>query len=254
MTRTKERFGFVPDLVNVGLGTVTAVWLFLVVRVPWNLYFSARRVRQELEQSEKENISIDPQDKKSVEKLEPRLLIGSLGSHVVSAGIIYAISKVTKRKVIREEASLLFLGSAFIRPIWEAHKYVREQLADLFQRVRYPRDDVKKLTHQLSQMENNVEQMNEDAEEKEKKISELETENKNQRYRIESLEKELQDVRTTSAAETRETRKMIKGISNDFENKIAQVSNNEEMIKGVKAFVSMLRNEQETSTSSSLTE
>jgi len=66
-------------------------------------------------------------DREETIRIEKWLLIVAVSLHVVGAGFVFGISKLTHQRLIKPHASLIFLGSIVIRPILAAHSYIKKK-------------------------------------------------------------------------------------------------------------------------------
>lgn len=67
---------FVPNAMGLGIGVVTGICFLGVVKLPWNVYFTARETRVELEESVHRGLKVDENDLVDIKSLENRSLFG----------------------------------------------------------------------------------------------------------------------------------------------------------------------------------
>jgi len=144
---------FIPNILDIGFGVGTTVWIYYLIKIPWGLYFKARKGRIDGQESKEHGIEQDEDSVRKLYYLERRLLVASLSAHVVSALGVWGISYLTGGKWIRPHAALLFLGSAILRPAWEFHFHIRARIEQLIRRIQYPKAYVEKLLADVATLE-----------------------------------------------------------------------------------------------------
>src|SRR5215468_9988898 len=91
------------QVAGVSLRTVLSIaavaaalaWLIVLVAVPWNLYFGARRVVMEMAVSRRRGIKIPPEQDAEAHTIARRMLWFALGGHVLAAAVSGVITYVT---------------------------------------------------------------------------------------------------------------------------------------------------------------
>jgi len=161
----------IPNIVDLAFGLGTTVWIYYLIKIPWGLYFKARKGRIDGQESKERNIQQDEDSIAKLYSIEKKLLVTSLSAHVFSALGVWAISYLTGGKYIRPHVSLLFLGSAVLRPAWEIHFHIRARIEQLVKRIQYPvayieklLQDVLNLERRSTQHENNIKSLREQHE------------------------------------------------------------------------------------------
>jgi len=72
-------------LLTVAVVLVALSWLVVLVTVPWNLYFAARRAAQEMAVSRDRGITVRPAYDAEAKRIAGRMLRLALGGHVGTA-------------------------------------------------------------------------------------------------------------------------------------------------------------------------
>lgn len=134
------------------VGVLSFWWLTLIVTVPWNIHFDARRVLSDAAQSKKRNIELDPKRLAHVAQIARRALMAALTLHVVSAIALYwiAIAGVSPVGFVAAVVALLLTA---LRPGIRLYEYLAHQLRQIGREVRYPREDVVELLRRVSDLE-----------------------------------------------------------------------------------------------------
>lgn len=139
--------------IDWAIGIGAAMWLVVIVTVPWNLHFEAKTVLQEARRSKDRNIKVDAQELAYARKVERRSFWIAIGLHLISAVALYAFSyfKISVVGYFGAGATLLF---TFLRPAIRAYEYISERLSNLRHEVSYPREDVLTLQDKIYVLEN----------------------------------------------------------------------------------------------------
>ena len=206
------------------------VWLFCLVKIPWDLYFAARYARLDGEESVKRGIKVEQQHLIDLKTLERRLLWAALGAHAITALAVWAIGAHSSGQV-HNAFAWLFLGSAALRPAWEFHYYLRARLEELATQVRYPREDVQQLRSQVASIESNLKSWMDEAKRNTAELT----------LKDEQTSIVLQQAQTKQIADSAELEKRLIQLSHKFEESVARVSADQELLAGVRAFARMFR-------------
>jgi len=251
---------FIPNLLDLSFGLGTTVWIYYLIKIPWGLYFKARKGRIDGQESRENGIEQDEDTIRKLRDIENKLLVASLSAHVFSALGVYGISYLTGGRWIRPHTALLFLGSAILRPAWEFHFHIRARIEQLVKRIQYPKAYVEKLLHDVD-----VLQRNEKTNENDRKavqlqlqtsINDLSEKLKGDVKRI--LEKEGQDVKSLHDQITLLQNKLFElevnvkknnektllyfeKIETEFSDALTKLSADKKMIEGVRAFMQLVR-------------
>jgi len=144
-------------LAGVSLGAVLSIaavaaalaWLIVLVAVPWNLYFGARRVVMEMAVSRSRGIDIPPEQVAEAHTIARRMLWFALGGHVVTAAVAGAVTYVSGA-AIGYYITAAYLFSATIRPAAAYFAHLRERISTLSQESLHPREDVVELRERVA--------------------------------------------------------------------------------------------------------
>jgi hypothetical protein len=133
---------------SIGVGGVALAWLIVLVTVPWNLYFSARRVVAEISVSRERGITIPPGHDAEAGRIARRMLWFALGAQLGTAAVAAVIAFISGAKV-GYYFSGFFLLSTAIRPAAAYLGHVRERISALARESTHPRDDVASLKRRV---------------------------------------------------------------------------------------------------------
>lgn len=141
------------------IGGATFWWLMVIVTVPWNIYFQAKQVLAEAEQSQEKSqdksIPIDQKKLNYVQTLAQRSLPLAILLHILSAIALYtlAITGISAVGYVGSGAALLL---TVLRPAIRAYEYILVRLGMVRQEFLYPREDVWELRGRVDSLEANI--------------------------------------------------------------------------------------------------
>ena len=219
-------------VIHVVMVLACLVWLFLLVKIPWDLYFAARRGRIDADESLAKGIKVAPEDRADLALLEGRLMWAAIGAHLVTALGIVFIARLSDG-LVRAEFAWLFLFSAAFRPAWEFHKYLRSRLMELLGRVRYPRQDIQDLLFRFDTLTSDLAALRRAHDEASATLT----------ARIDSLDEAQRANHARTQSDSSRLNQRISDLSVRFEQAVAQMSADQELLAGVRAFARMFRQE-----------
>jgi hypothetical protein len=171
-------------LLSIGAAVAALAWLIVLVAVPWNLYFAARRVVVEMTVSRRRGIDVQQAQEAEAGRIARRMLWFALGGHVVTAaaaGVVTYFSGATLGYYVTAS----YLLAAAIRPAAAYFAHLRERISVLSRETLYPREDVVSLREKMAGLE----------------------------IAVKTLEKELSESRSTLVCDLRQTdAKLADGI------------------------------------------
>ena len=163
-------------LLSIGAGAAALAWLIVLVAVPWNLYFAARRVVMEMSVSRRRGIDIQPAQEAEAGRIARRMLGFALGGHVITAAAAGAVTYFSGA-TLGYYVTASYLLAAAIRPAVAYFAHLRERISALSRESLYPREDVVSLREKTAGLE----------------------------IAIKTLEKELSESRSTLVYDLRQT-------------------------------------------------
>ena len=128
-------------LLTIGAVVIALTWLIVLVSMPWNLYFAARRAVQEAAVSRERGISVRPAIDAEAKLISRRMLGLALGGHLGTAIAAAAIAYFSGSTAGYYIAGIFLLATAF-RPAAAYLAHVRERLGALTRESTHPREDV----------------------------------------------------------------------------------------------------------------
>ena len=215
IVREAVRGGHLLDWV---MGGLCLLWLLVILKVPWDLYFQAAQVLFEIQRSKEREVRIPAGREEYIRALKPKLARLAVGAHLFSAALVAAVSYFTGG-LVGYYFAVFYLVSTVFRPAVAGYWYLYTKLSAIGEEARYPREDVvallqkvewaEKATHALTEQ---VGQIREEAR-RETQIREL---------------------------ETKELRQRVGAIGREFEATVSRLTDNQEVINGIQAFVRLI--------------
>ncbi len=206
-------------LLDVVMGVLCFLWLLVILKAPWDLYFKARAVEFEQTRATERNIVLEAGHETYVRQLHPKLLLLAIGTHLFSAALIAGITFAAHGKVGYYFA-VFYLVSTGFRPLLAGYEYLMGKLHALSSAAYFPRFDSVEL---------------------EQKIRVLEEMYRLEEERYNALNAELYREKTEREEETFRLRQSLTEIGNEFEATISRLSTNEEVVRGLRALVAFVR-------------
>jgi hypothetical protein len=228
-------------LLYVGASVAALAWTILLVTMPWNLYFGARRVLAEMAGSRRRGITVEPQDDAEAGRIARRMLGFALGGHVGTAAVTAAVAYVSATPVVYYVAAA-FLLTSVIRPAAAYFAHLRERIAALATESRYPRHDVVTLRRDVTALTDAVKavrtQLSQGQLTAAGDIAHL-------RQQVTSDLTRLEDAqavdRATARSRDEELRGRIEQMVRRIEATLDGISDHQELLTGIRALVRMMR-------------
>jgi hypothetical protein len=215
LMRASMQAGHLLDWV---MGFLCLLWLLIILKVPWDLYFQAQQVAFELQRAGERKIEVSANRADYIQTIRRRLAWLAITAHLFSAALVTAITYFSGGKVGYYFAVFYLVSTAF-RPAVAGYVYLSRKLAAIGEEARYPYEDVMELRSRVQWQEVAVRDLIEQF--------------KDQR---EALQQETQ----AREAETRALRQSVHNISREFETTVSRLTDNQEVIKGIQAFVRLI--------------
>jgi apolipoprotein N-acyltransferase len=206
-------------LATLGVAAGCLVWLVVIVVLPWNLYFQARHLLFEMGRSRERGLPVSAAHEAQTQRVQRRMLRISVGLHLVSAALV-ALGSWWSNEPLGSAFAALFLLSTLFRPAVEYYRYLRRQLTDVLQEVKYPREDVAKLLRDVEQAKKDL---------REQHDAQLE------------LTRELAQVKQESVARSNDAHRRLDLVARKFDESLDKLTDNREVISGLKAFLRLIR-------------
>ncbi|GAA1041101.1 hypothetical protein GCM10009557_64060 [Virgisporangium ochraceum] len=145
--------GVPPEvLLSVGAAVAVLTWAAVLVTVPWNLYFGARRVAAEQALSRERDIAVRPERIAEARRIARWMLRFAVAGHVGTAVVAAVVAYVSGEQLGYYLAGF-FLLSTLLRPASAYFSHLRHRITALERETAFPRDDVVTLKRQVEDLE-----------------------------------------------------------------------------------------------------
>jgi hypothetical protein len=243
-------------LLSVAAGAVALAWLIVLLAVPWNLYFAARRVSAQMATSAERGILVKDADRAEASRIARRMLWFALGGHLLSAGVIAILTAISGSRIGYYFAAFYLLSASF-RPAAAYFAHLRARIGVLSRESLHPRDDVISLRQQMDRLTGLVKDLTaqlpqvqralaDDLRLTDTRLSDAIT------HTRQMLSADLIAIRAEQAADREATRsraedlgRRIDQIARRIESTLDGVSDTRELQAGLRALVRMIRTDAE---------
>lgn len=157
--------GYLRDSVAAGhlldwiMGGLCFLWMLVLLKAPWDLYFQAHTVAFEHARAQERGIAVIDGRMEYVETVRKRLLALALGAHLLSAALAAGVAFFTNGNVGYWFAGF-FLISTLFRPLLAGYAYLHGKLRAMIEESQYPREDVIELRGRVIYLEQERERLN----------------------------------------------------------------------------------------------
>ncbi|MEM6502174.1 MAG: hypothetical protein AAF685_10085 [Cyanobacteria bacterium P01_C01_bin.89] len=150
------------SLLDWVIGLASFWWLLVIVTVPWNVHFTAKKALATARQSRELKLEIKSDRLAYVQKIAKRSLIVAIALHIGSAITFYilVLTGVSTIGYFTSVAALLLTG---LRPAIVFYSYLASQIQAIEKEFKYPRDDVLKLLAEVAELKSIIEALKERA-------------------------------------------------------------------------------------------
>jgi hypothetical protein len=197
------------------MGALCLLWLLVILKAPWDLYFQASAVAFEQERSRERSVALTPGRVEYIRTLRRRLGMLAIGAHLGSAALIAAIAFLTGERQVGYWFAVFYLVSTVFRPAVAGYAYLSRKLSAVGEEARYPREDIVEMRGRLDAAES------------------LRTETDELRSRLEAES-------AVRAEEARNLRERQNALAREFEVTASRLTDNREVISGIQAFVRLI--------------
>jgi hypothetical protein len=230
-------------VLSIAAGAAALAWLIVLVAVPWNLYFGARRVVIEMAASRARGIAIGPAEESEAATIARRMLWFALGGHVctaVAAGVVTYLSGVT----IGYYVMAAYLLSATIRPAAAYFEHLRERISTLSRESLHPREDVVELRERVAALAESCRSYGDDLRRTERALAD---ETAHARQMLSADLARLQDTQAADRHAARERdedlARRIDAMVRRIDETLTGLGDQHELLAGLRALVRLVRAE-----------
>jgi len=239
-------------LVSIGAAVAALMWTVVLVTLPWNLYFDARRIVADNAVSRERGITVPPGQDLEARHIARRMLRFALGGHLGTAAVTAAFAYVSGALTGYYLAGFYLLSTA-VRPAAAYLAHLRERITTLTRESTHPRDDVASLTVTVTSLTNAVETVEEQLSQARRAAAEdlyraqtaLAGDLAHLRRQVTTDLTRLEDAQATdrAAARTRdeELSGRIEQMVRRIEATLDGISDHQELLTGIRALIRMIR-------------
>jgi hypothetical protein len=219
--------GIPADTVLLAIGAaVCLLWLVLLLTVPWNLYFRARSVVHEARVSREKGLAVPADRDAEAARIATVMLRMAIGAHLVTGAVTVFAAWATGRTAGYWLAGCYLLSTLF-RPAGAYFAALRRRLTTLHGEVRFPRDDVAALRAAVAELRKGAAVLEEKSEEA---------------YRVMAgLRTSVDAVGLSAHSRADRVDLRVTALGREFESVVNRLTDNQEIITGLKAFLRLLR-------------
>jgi hypothetical protein len=230
-------------LLTIAVLVVALSWLVVLVTVPWNLYFAARRAALEMAVSRDRGITVRPEYDDEARRISRRMLRFALGGHVGSAMAATAIAYASGNKTGYYVAGLFLLATMF-RPASAYLVHVRERIKVFTRESMQPRDDVITLRERMDEVSALARQSADELYRTQAKLADTIEHTRSLLSADLSRLRETQEAdRAQAQARHDDLERQIDQMVRRIEATLDGISDHQELLAGLRALVRMVRSE-----------
>jgi hypothetical protein len=201
------------------MGVLCFLWLLVLLKAPWDLYFHAHTIAFEIERARERGIPVPPGRAEYVGTLRQRLGGLAVGAHLFSAALAAGVAWWTGGIAVGYYFAVFYIVSTAFRPLAAAYTYLATRLRTLSDETRYPREDVMELRARVAALEVGLSALTE---------------------RMDAAGQALQAETEARETEDRDLRQRVHAIGREFETTVSRLTDNQELIKGIQSFVRLV--------------
>jgi hypothetical protein len=230
-------------LLTIAVVAVALSWLVVLVTVPWNLYFAARRAAQEMAVSRDRGITVRADYDDEARRISRRMLRFALGGHVGTAIAAAVIASASGNKTGYYVAGIFLLATMF-RPASAYLFHVRERIGVFTRESMQPRDDVITLGERMDEVSALARQGADDLHRIQASLADTIAHNRNLLGADLSRLRETQEAdRAQAQARHDELKRQLDQMVRRIEATLDGISDHQELLTGLRALVRMVRSE-----------
>jgi hypothetical protein len=233
----------VRTVLSIAAGAAALAWLIVLVAVPWNLYFGARRVVTQMTTSRGRGIDIRPAQEAEAGSIAHRMLWFALGGHLVTAAVTAVITYFSGA-ALGYYVVAAYLLSASIRPAAAYFAHLRERISTLSQESLHPREDVVALRERVAELTESRHALTEDLRRTEDKLAD------GIAHARQVLTADLARLQDGQAADREAARlrdedlgRRIDAMIRRIDETLTGLGDHQELLAGLRALVRMVRSE-----------
>lgn len=214
-------------------GVICLIWLLVILKVPWDLYFEAGRVLFEMQRSAESGIAVCPDRRSYVQRLRRWMLVLAVGAHVFSALLIAAITYWSNGRTGYFFA-LFYLVSTLFRPASEGYRFLTSKLKEIESEVRYPREDIHKLKSDLKGLEQSLKDLEERVSRDEGRLTSVEE-------KATELKQGYADLTYLLERSEAGCKNRMESLQDEVERSLLKALDQQEIVAGLRSFARLIK-------------
>lgn len=226
-----------PVVLDLGMILVGLTGLAGVLKLPWDIYFEARGLVLDQQESERRGIEVDAEEKTYARAAARRLLLLCFATHALAAALSAGASWASGGRIGYAFAGF-FLVSTLFRPMGAFYQHMKARLLELRRRARVPRDDAKQLLQRLVEAEARQRELVNELGSLRSDLAEREHDAERSRARMGRHLEEL-DARQTAQKQAYDAK--VDRVCREFQDSIARLTSEKEILEGMRAFVRLVK-------------
>jgi len=230
-------------LLTVAAVVVALSWLVVLVTVPWNLYFAARRAALQMAVSRDRGIAVRSAYDAEARRISKRMLRFALGGHVGTAIAATVIAYISGNKTGYYVAGIFLLATTF-RPASAYFFHVRERIKVFTRESTHPRDDVITLRARMDEVSALARQTGDDLHRTQATLADTIEHTRNLLGADLSRLRQIQEADQAQARSRHDDlKRQIDQMVRRIEATLDGISDHQELLAGLRALVRMVRSE-----------
>jgi hypothetical protein len=204
--------------------------LVLVLKLPWDLYFEARGLIVDQDESRNLEIAVLEEERSFARRTARRLLLLCFALHLGAAALLAGTSYLSGGR-LGYFFAVFFLVSTGFRPLAAFYSHLRRRLMEMRQRTRYPREDALELRRRVDDLEYRTKVQQEFFER-------LQEEEGN---RLGRLESDLSGSREELRLLRDRMDEKVDRVCREFTSSIERLTEDRELLHGLRALVRLVK-------------
>lgn len=226
-------FPSMKTILDISGGFIALMWMLVIIKVPWDLYFETKNVLFEMARSEEKHISITTERRNYVIRMRRITGFIAVAAHIISSSIIAGITYLAHGE-IGYYFAFFYLLTTFFRPAVEAYRYLMAKLAEIRGEVKVPREDAINLRNELDQAKAQLKLLAEQLDSSNSRITANEEQQRSLQANINNLQFALQ-----RAEQTYESR--LKQLTTEIERMMTKAFDQQDVVNGLRAFARLIK-------------
>lgn len=217
-------------LLDAGMTLASLAGLAGILGQPWDLYFEARGLAVDQEESLRRGLGIPPEEVEFARASARKLLLLCLALHAGAACLV-SLATFASGGRLGYYFAAFFLVSTVFRPMGAFYAHMKHRLVELRTRARLPREDALELRTRVERLELGASEWSEARRALEEKLN---VEMADLEARQRETQRDLSDQHARYEAK-------VDQLTREFARSIEKLTDDRELLRGMRAFVRMVK-------------